>query len=350
MAGGAGTRLWPLSRRDRPKQLLRILEGRSLIERSYDRLRGLLAPADIYIIALSEHLSAIAEELPDLPRENFIGEPVGRDTAAAIALSAAILHRRDSQTLMGVFTADHLIQPKDRFLDIVQRGYDAAEAHPQSLVTFGIKPTEPHTGLGYVRRGELISPGVWASAGFREKPDEKTARSFLESGEFSWNSGMFVWRTETILAELRQHLPATASTAEALAAAWNTPTGLEEARRRYPELQRISIDHAVMEKAEQVMLVEMDVDWVDVGSWSALSNVLGKDAAGNTSAAAQVVTMDSRGNVLVCEDDHLIAAIGVDDLVIVHSPDATLICRRDQVQRIKELVARLEESDKRRYT
>lgn len=350
MAGGSGTRLWPLSRRYRPKQLLRLLDGHSLIERSFERLRGLLRPEDIYVIALADHLSAIAAALPELPRENLIGEPVGRDTAAAIALSASVLHRRNPSYVMGVFTADHLIRPVDRFVELVRRGYEVAEEHADALITFGIRPTEPHTGLGYLQRGESIAPGVWFAAGFHEKPDEVTAKSYIDSGSYVWNSGMFVWRTETILAQLRQHLPKTAECVAAIAAKWDTPGAADEARRRYPDLQCISIDHAVMEKAERVLMVEMDLDWIDVGSWSALVSVVGTDAVGNSTCGARSITIDSRGNILVSEAEHLIAAIGVDDLVVVHSPDATLICRRDQAQRIRELVARLQDFEQGRYT
>lgn len=341
MAGGAGTRLWPLSRRNRPKQLLRIVEGRSLLRLAFERLRSFLPETDIHVIALAEHLPAIGKELPEIPNENLIGEPVGRDTANAIALSAAIMHRRDPETTMGVFTADHLIRPTDRFAETVRLGFQTAGENADALVTFGIKPTQPETGYGYVHRGDFLQPGVSKVSAFREKPDLDTARRYLESGDYYWNSGMFAWKTRAILGQLKAHLPQTHDAALRIADAWQSPEGTRLAAEVYPGLERISIDFAVMEKARQVLVVEMAVDWIDVGSWTALPSVIGPDQNDNTGALERLAQIDSRGNVFVSEDDHLITAIGVNDLVVVHSPDATLICHRDQAQRIKEMVGEL---------
>lgn len=349
MAGGSGTRLWPLSRKTRPKQLLHIVEGRSLIYKAFERLHATFSPQDIFVIALAEHLPAIAEELPALPGNNLIGEPTGRDTANAIALAAAILHERDPETIMGVFTADHLIRPTDRFTEIVRSGFAATSENPDALVTFGIKPTEPHTGLGYVARGEAISPGIWAVDSFKEKPDLDTARQYVASGRYYWNSGMFVWRTATILEQLKEHLPGSHDAARKLAKLWGTAEGPEIAKELYPTLERISIDFAVMEKAPKVLVVEMALNWLDVGNWTALPSVLGVDASGNTKALKRAATLSSKDNILVTEDDHLIATIGVDNLVIVHSSDATLICHKDQVQRIKEIVAELDQEYDGKY-
>ncbi len=342
MAGGSGTRLWPLSRRSRPKQLLRIINGRSLLYESFSRLRAFLPPQDIYVIALAEHLPAIAAELPEIPRENLIGEPTGRDTANAIALAAAILHRRDAETVMGVFTADHLIRPVDAFVQTVRRGYAAAVEVSDALVAFGIKPTEPNAGLGYVQRGEPAGPGVWAAQSFKEKPDLETARRYVACGEYYWNAGMFGWRTATILRELETHLPQSHAAARRLAELWGGEGAEAAAAEIYAGLQRISIDYAVMEKSKRVLVVEMPVEWLDVGSWTALAKVLDADPAGNVKALERAVQLSSVGNVLVCEENHLIATLGVKDLVIIHSPDATLVCHKDEVQRIKDLVAEVE--------
>lgn len=342
LAGGAGTRLWPLSRRHRPKQLLRIIEGRSLLHEAYQRLDLMFAPGDIYVVALAEHLPAIARELPKLPPENFIGEPVGRDTANAIALAASILHQRTPETIMGVFTADHVIRPADKFVEVIKRGFAVAEETPDGLVTFGIKPTEPHTGLGYIHRGEQAAPGVWAVRGFKEKPDLDTARQYVASGEYYWNSGMFVWRTAAILEQLKLRLPQSHAAAQRLARAWFSEEGRKLAAELYPGLTKISIDFAVMEKAPKVLAVEMALEWLDLGSWAALAAVSSTDSAGNTKALKRAAALFSRNNIVVAEDDHLIALVGVENLVVVHSGDATLVCHKGQIQQVKDLVAELD--------
>jgi mannose-1-phosphate guanylyltransferase len=342
--------LWPLSRKRRPKQLLRIFDGRSLLQDAYQRLLAVASPSDIYVIALAEQLPAIAEELQGVAPQNLIGEPMGRDTANAIALAASILHAKSPDTIMGVFTADHLIGPADKFADIIERGYQAAATHADALVTFGVKPDQPHTGMGYVQRGDVVSPGIWKVRAFKEKPGLETAQRYVASGEYFWNSGMFVWRTATILDQLRRHLPESFEAIQRLAAAWNTADGAAMAAAVYPTLPKISIDFAVMEKASNVLMVEMDLEWRDVGHWTSLAAVMGTDAEGNTRALRQAVILDGEKNILVSEDDHLVATIGVDDLVVVHSPDATLICRRDQVDKIKDLVANLDRDFEGRYS
>ncbi len=342
LAGGSGTRLWPLSRRSRPKQLLRLFNGRSLLQETYQRLLSITAPEHIFIVALAEHLPAIADELPGLSPHNLIGEPVGRDTANAIALAASILHAKDPATLMGVFTADHIIRPADRFAGVIEHGFEVARQFPDALVTFGVRPTSPHTGMGYIERSERVSPGVHKVRAFKEKPDQATAEQYVTSGDYFWNSGMFIWRTATILQQLQHHLPQTYHAIEPLAAAWYTAAGQSNAARIYPTLQKISIDFAVMEKAPNELMIDADFEWLDVGHWTSLPAILSADADGNIRALQRSAILDGRHNILVSEDDHLIAAVGVDDIVIVHSPDATLVCRRDQVDKIKDLVAKLD--------
>lgn len=350
MAGGSGTRLWPLSRAARPKQLLHILGGRSLLRESYDRLRFFLPAENIYVISLASYLPAIAEELSQLPPENLIGEPIGRDTANAIALSAAILHERDADTIMGVFTADHFIRPTETFAAAVQKGFRAAEENPDALITFGIHPTEPHTGLGYIERGEPLSDGLYRVNSFREKPDEETAKSYVASGRHAWNSGMFAWRTGTILREIESRLPETRAAVRKLAAAWYGPDGPRAAAELYPTLQRTSIDFAVMEHAKNVLVVESDFDWHDVGNWTALEKILRRDEGGNVRAATYTALTDSRDSIVVSEGDHLIAAIGMENLIVVHSENATLICHRDRIQEIRNLVAKLNQDHDGRFT
>jgi mannose-1-phosphate guanylyltransferase len=350
MAGGKGTRLWPLSRRDRPKQLLRLFEGRSLLRHAFERLRGLFAPEQIHIITDQDHVAAVAAELPELPQENIIGEPAIRDTANAICLAAAILERKDPQAVAGIFTADHIIRPVPTFVGRVDLAYRMAEEHPESIVTLGIQPTLPHTGLGYIHCGEPVADGVRWVQDFKEKPDLVTAKQYLDSGEYYWNSGMFIWRAATVLREFQTHLPDAHKKLSQVAAEWPTDRGRELAGRFYPTLTKISFDYAIMEHAKRAIMVELPCEWTDVGSFSTLESLYEPDGHGNIRVAeARFAEIGSSGNIVVSEQDHLIAAIGVEDLIIVHTPDATLVCRKVDAQRIKDLAARLETEFGGRY-
>lgn len=338
MAGGAGVRLWPLSRRARPKQVLRLFGGTSLLRQSFERLTPILSPEQICVITNQSHLPIVSEALPELPPANLIGEPVGRDTAGAVGLAAAILAKRDPDAVIGTFTADHLISPVERFCRTVEKAYEIAESHPNALVTMGIRPCRPDTNYGYVRRGARISEGVFEVGKFTEKPMVGKAVKYLAAGEYYWNSGMFAWRVDTILDQLQQHLPQTHGAVQEIAESWDTDARQQKLERLYPNLMKISIDFAVLERAPRVLVVEMDCQWTDVGSWPAIESVIEADGEGNVSAGGRVVHLGSRGTIVVSEEKHLIATIGVDDLVIVHAPDATLICKKRDAQGIKELV------------
>ena len=336
MAGGSGERLWPLSRHRRPKQLLPLIQGKSLLELAVARLEGLFEPDNILIVTSADYADAVAEVLPGIPRRNIIGEPSGRDTANAVCLGACIVCQRDPDATMAVFTADHIIRPQDCFAQAVQTACQAVESWPQSLATFGIRPTWPHTGLGYIQRSDRLADSVYRVRAFREKPDHATARRYVESGEYYWNSGMFVWQAQTILATLGEHLPASV---RLLQSALKSPRPAEALAEAYPKLEKISIDFAVMEKAGDVIVVELGCEWLDVGSWPALAGVSEIDEDGNAVVARRTALLDSERNILVSEDDHLIAVLGMDDCIVVHSQDATLICHSSESQRIKELVA-----------
>lgn len=350
MAGGAGTRLWPLSRKQRPKQLLHLFGGKSLLRQAYERLAALLEPNSIYVITTAEHLDLVHQELPEVPVDNLFGEPCGRDTVNAVGLAAAILHERDPEGVMSIFTADHIITPVDRFTRAVDSALKRAAENPDALITIGVVPTTPETGFGYVHRGEPLGNDVYRVDRFVEKPDLETAKRYVASGEFYWNSGMFTWRIDTILEQLRKHLPESYPMLMELGQAWGGGSWAELAGKLYPELRKISVDFAIMEKAEQVLVVEMDCAWRDVGSWNALTEVLSADAAGNVRTGTQVIHLGSTGNIVATEDEeHLIATIGVEDLVIVHSADATLVCKRSEAQAIRKLVAAIQSETGDRY-
>ncbi|HEY1684779.1 MAG TPA: sugar phosphate nucleotidyltransferase [Tepidisphaeraceae bacterium] len=354
MAGGAGTRLWPLSRGNRPKQLLPVVKGKSLLRLAYERLAGILPPERIFICTSAQHAGAILADLPELPKENLLGEPMGRDTAAAIGFTAAILTKRDPEACMAIVTADHVIEPVEKFQAAVNTGFAVVQQMPEALVTFGIVPAYGHTGLGYVHRGEALNlanvQNAYRVLAFREKPDKATADRYVESDRYYWNAGMFVWRGSTILGELAAHLPATHAAMEKIAQAWDTPNRDSVLTNLYSTLQKISIDFAVMEPASQnkgaarVVVVEMPVQWLDIGSWPTLAETLPTDDQDNAANCQACVLLDSDNNIIVSEvPDHLIATVGLSDMIIVQTKDATLICPKSQAQRVKELVAKAKE-------
>ena len=339
MAGGSGKRLWPASRQSKPKQLINLVDGKSLLALAVERLVGIFDPQRILVVTNAAYVDEIRERFPLLLKENVIGEPEGRDTANAIALGAELIAARDGDATMAVFTADHIIRPKDQFAQCVDSACKAAEDDPRALVTFGIRPTYPHTGLGYIHCGGEGPAGTRAVLGFKEKPDHHTARWYVESGEHFWNSGMFVWKVQAIRQALAKFL---SESAEKLAKVGQAAQAGEDydglLEKLYPHLPKISIDYAVMEKAEHVLMVELTCEWLDVGSWPALDEVVQLDADGNAVVAARAAVLDSNRNIIFSDGEHLVAVVGMDDCVIVHSPDATLVCKKSDSQRLKELV------------
>lgn len=350
LAGGAGKRLWPLSRMNRPKQLLPLIGGKSLLEMTVDRLTPLFDIENIWIITNAEYAQQVAATLPSLKRDQIIGEPEGRDTANAIALAAELLSARDANATMAVFTADHVIRPEDCFIATVNRACQTAEQEKDALLTFGVRPTWPHTGLGYIHCGQRQANGVYQVLGFKEKPDHHTARRYVESGEHFWNSGMFVWTLPAIRKALKELLP---KSAQALSAIGETLRGGGDYRPALKKidhtLERISIDYAIMEKSQKVLCVEMQCEWLDVGSWPALENVSELDEAGNIVVAENSIVVDSFRNIIVTEDNHLLAVLGMDDCIVVHSDDATLVCNKSDSQRLKELVAMIKQKYGKKY-
>lgn len=351
IAGGSGTRLWPMSRAALPKQLIPFIHGKSLLEIADQRLAGLLPSENRFVCAGAGHAEAIRRALPKLAEQQFLGEPCGRDTLNAVGLGAAVLARRDPEAVIGVFTADHVIEPVDRFQAIVEAGFALVEKHPKTLATFGIAPTRAAVGYGYVELGEPLEGQARRVRQFREKPDLETAIRYFEAGpdQFLWNSGMFVWRADTLLDCIDRYCPKNYAGLMRIADAWDSPRRQAVLEEVYPTLPKISVDYAVMEPASKdpavtVASIPMPLRWLDVGSWPAMAETCPHDEQGNALGTENVLLMDTRNTLTTSSDpSHLIAAIGCDNLVIVHTPDATLVCRADCADAIKELHRRIAE-------
>jgi len=344
LAGGAGTRLWPLSRRARPKQLLRLFGGKSLLQHARLRLDGLIPADNIWVVTAEEQGASVRAELPELRPEQVIGEPAMRDTANAIGLAANLLQQRDQDAVMAILTADHLITPIDVFQQKLRMAAQAAVDQPDALVTFAIKPTEPHCGYGYLKLGDAVSDGVQRVDAFKEKPDWATAEAYFADGQHYWNSGMFVWKTTAILNELSRLLPENAATLTSLAADWHTASKRSDIAKQYADLQRTSIDFGVMEKARNVLAIELDCEWIDVGSWASVASLTTADDADNQTIGSPALTFNAEGNLLVNEDnEHVVVAIGVQGLAIIRTPDATLVCNRQHLHKVKEAVKEISE-------
>jgi len=369
MAGGAGTRLWPMSRANLPKQLVPFIRQgkgyKSLLQIAADRLEDLVPPSRRYICTNEGYRAAIRASLPAFTDAQILGEPVGRDTVNAVGFAAAVLHKLDPKAVFAVLTADHIIEPADLFRDRIETGFRLVEQDPMRLVTFSIKPTYPATAYGYVERGSPI-PGTdklgFTVERFVEKPSREKAEAYIESGSFGWNSGMFVWSAATIMDCLRRWKPESYEGLSKIAAAWGTKDQKKVLDAVYPTLPKISVDYAIMEPASReqartsgkgrksdgvkVCTVLMDLSWLDVGSWPSFGETLKPDSAGNR--------VSGRGKLMKCKDvlvvngreDHLVAVLGCEGLIVVHTPDATLVMPRERAEELKLLHGELPEEMK----
>ncbi|AFM23976.1 mannose-1-phosphate guanylyltransferase [Desulfomonile tiedjei] len=338
MAGGSGTRFWPESRQTKPKQLLSICGQKSMIRATVDRIAPLVSPQNTMIVAAQVCAEQIRCEIPELTPEKIIEEPLARNTAPCIALAAYKVLKQDPEAVMAVLPADHLIGDEETFRTIIKTACDVAFADDR-LITLGVVPNRPETGYGYLKLGAQIQglKGVNAFQVqcFVEKPDLSTAEQYLKEGGFLWNSGMFIWKVSTIIDAFREHLPAIAEAMESIFHALNTPGEAEALHNVYPDMQSISIDYGIMEKAPKVLTIPMDVQWNDVGCWSSLHGVWSDDDCGNTVNGSALCVESLK--CVVSSPHKLTVLLGVDDLIIVDTPDALLVCRKDKAQDVKKL-------------
>ena len=350
MAGGSGTRLWPLSRQARPKQALRLVGDRTMFQHSVERLNPVFTPERTFVVTAMEQVGTLLRQAPQLPGGNFIVEPLPRGTASAIGLAALFLRRRDPDATMAVLTADHYIVDDEAFKRVLSAAYQVAQQG--FLVTLGIKPTFASTGFGYIERGEPLSDvqglTAYRVSAFREKPDTATAESFLADGLHTWNSGMFIWRVERILAEMQRQMPRFYDQLMQIDATIGTDRESLVMSYVWPRVAAQTIDYGIMEGAQDVAVIPADIGWSDIGSWATLLDILPGDKAGNVVIDADHIGVDTT-QTLVYGNNRLVATIGVSRLVVVDTDDVLLICSHDRAQDVKKIVEKLRTKGETKY-
>lgn len=351
LAGGSGTRLWPRSRQALPKQFLDLTGQGTMLQETVARLRPLVPPQRILVITNQQYVDLAREQLPDLSPEHIVGEPIPRGTAAAVGLGAVMAHHLRPDAVMASVHADHLILKPNRFRAALVAAAEVADRG--SLVTLGIQPTFAHTGLGYVEQGEALpSAGghpVYRVVRFVEKPDLATAERFLAGGRHSWNSGLFAWRVDRIMAEFSQHMPELHAGLTEIGRALGTPAADETLQRVFPSLPHQTIDYGIMERAADIAVLPVDIGWTDIGSWGTLLEVLEADEAGNVVRGAAPVFAPGSKNTLIYTAGRLVAAIGLEDMIIVDSDDALLICPKDRAEGVRQVVDWLKQTGREAY-
>ncbi|MEM7682422.1 MAG: mannose-1-phosphate guanylyltransferase [Planctomycetota bacterium] len=360
MAGGSGTRLWPMSTKETPKQLIPFIQGRSLLQIAMERLEGLVPPERIYVVAGESTRQAMLDKLPGLTPDRFIGEPMGRDTLNAVGLGCSVIGAKDPDAVVAVFTADHLIEPEDTFRGVVESGYAVAESVDNALVTFGVEPTFAATGYGYLELGDAIegsAGGARVVGRFQEKPDADTATKYHAAGpdHYLWNSGMFVWKASVVMDCIRRYCPDNYPMLKALGEGWGRPDVMKTLPEVFGGLKKISVDFAVMEPAGaddtvKVAAVPMPVKWLDVGSWPSFKDTLEPDAHGNAGSGCKTLFMDAANNLVAGTDPgRLVSVLGLSDVVVIETETSTLVCSAEAAQQIKALHAEVAETFGKAY-
>ena len=339
MAGGSGTRFWPKSTRALPKQFLNLFGEKTMIQETVHRLQGFISPAEVMVVTNDNYVPIVEKQLPETAKEFVIGEPVAKNTAPCVAAAAALLHRKDPESVMVVLPADHRIGNPEKFRSVLNAAVGAAVKN-DSLVTIGIKPNRPETGYGYIRfeagsRDESGDVPVYRVKNFTEKPDRATAETFLKSGDYLWNSGMFIWKTSAILKAFELYLPEVYRETEKLI---SSPAGEKEINSFYRACPSISIDYGIMEKAEKVEVLPGDFDWNDVGSWTAVHELSEKDEHGNATGNSITSIHDTTSSLIHSESGKMIALVGVSDIALVETDDAILVVSLMKAQGVKDVV------------
>jgi mannose-1-phosphate guanylyltransferase len=357
MAGGTGTRFWPASRHDAPKQLLRLVGDATMLRQTVDRLDDLVPRQRILVVTNERLVAAARQQLPELPSSAIIGEPCKRDTAPCIGLAALLISRKDPEATMAVMPADHVIRPREKFHASIRQAAALVDDSPGRIVTFGIKPIYPAEVFGYIHRSTPLQeasrdpaarcarphPGAaYAVRQFKEKPDSTTAKNYLDSGEYYWNAGIFVWRAATILEALRRHQPKMLQHLQTIVDAWDTKEHDAVFSREFADIKPISIDYAVMEHASDVVMIEAPFEWDDLGGWQSLARLAGTDENGNT-VIGRHLGLNTRGTIVRTDDNHLVVTLGLNDCIVVHTPNATLVANKHDEEQIRQLIRRLEE-------
>ena len=343
MAGGKGERFWPKSRVQCPKQFLALTgDGETMLQKTFRRIRGIVPPEQIYVVTNGEYMTLVHEQLPEIPEQNLLREPAARNTAPCIALAAAVIEKRLGESVMLVLPSDHLVRHESLCADVLCRAASAAE-ETGALVTIGMTPSYPETGYGYIAfsRTQDAPAGVYRVDSFREKPDLETARQYVASGSYLWNSGMFAWKTSTYLNAVRKYLPEAGKIAETLGAACDTPAFSRVLEEQFPLMPSISVDFGILEKAEQIFTIPGTFGWDDVGSWPALLRVAKTDTNGNY-RDGDVLTVGTT-NCVFSGGKKLIAAVGLHEIIVVDTDDALLVCDMEAAQNVKKITEMLRE-------
>jgi mannose-1-phosphate guanylyltransferase len=352
MAGGGGTRLWPISRKKHPKHILPLLGEDTLFQSTLKRLDGLVPAERILVVTTSEQAVQLQAQAPQIPLANFLLEPQPRGTASVVGLAVAVLAKRDPKAVMLVLPSDHFIRNRDLFQLVMHVAVQVAREG--FLVTLGIKPTFPSTGYGYIQQGEALEKKfdypVYKALQFTEKPDEKKARQMLSGGDHSWNSGMFIWSVDRIMAEIRRLMPDLASALERIGAAWGGADQDSVLDSEWQRLESATIDYAVMEHARNVAVLPAGgLEWSDVGSWDSLFDVVLPDGDGNVVVNSDHLPLETHNTLVYSAEKKLVVTIGVDDLIVVDAGDSILVCHRDQAQQVRRVIENLKKTKRNRY-